>query len=156
MSGSGKRGRGARGLLFAAMVAVPSLPPSADAFAQPAGLAEFRANQTTQFSSRGQPKSRGLHVTLLYPRSWLAAEGERPHIVQKFTAQDGTASNCNLGIRESGMSVAETRAAARPDAARAQLPAGVILVASQATSLDGQPGSELMIGQSVNRAGVAI
>ena len=156
MSGKGKKTRGIRGAVLGAMVAVASLLPSTGAFAQPTGLAEFRANQTIQFSSRGHAKSRGLHITLRYPRSWLPAEGERPHVVQKFTATDGTAANCNLGIRESGVSAAQTRAAVQPAAARGQLPDGAILVASQATSLDGQPGSELMIRQSLNRAGVAI
>lgn len=156
MGGYGKKTRGIRRGLFGAMAAAASLLPSAGAFAQPAGLAEFRADQTIQYSTRGHAKARGLHITLRYPRSWVPAEGERPHIVQKFTAPDGTGANCNLGIRESGVSAAETRAAVNPAAARGQLPAGVILVSSQATSLDGQPGSELVTRQSLNRAGVSI
>ena len=150
------KSRKSRGILLGAMVVAASLLPSAGALAQPAGLAEFRANQTIQYSTRGHAKSRGLHITLRYPRSWLPAEGDRPHIVQKFTAADGTAANCNLGIRESGLSAAETRAAVQPAVARGNIPAGAILVSSQATSLDGQPGSELMIGQSLNRAGVPV
>lgn len=150
-----RNGKISRAALLAAMAAASLLAP-AGAVAQPAGLAEFRANQTVQYSTRGHAKSRGLHITLRYPRSWQPAEGDRPHIVQKFTAGDGTAANCNIGIRESGLSAAQTRAAVQPAAARSQLPASATLVSSQATSLDAQPGSELMLAQSMNRAGVTV
>lgn len=154
MPKKGRPKRGFRALALGALTAASLLQPAAAA--QPAGLAEFRANQTTPYSTRGHAKARGLHITLRHPRSWLPAEGDRPHIVHKFTAPDGTGANCNLGIRESGVSAAETRAAVNPAAARGQLPDGVILVSSQATSLDGQPGSELVTRQSLNRAGVPI
>lgn len=156
MSGDVNRSRGAGRFLLGAMIAAASLLPSTSAFAQPPGLSEFRANQTSQYSTRGHAKARGLHITLRYPRSWVAAEGDRPHIVQKFTAGDGSAANCNIGIRESGVSAAETRSAVRPEVARGQLPASAVLVSSQATSLDNQPASELITRQTVNRAGVAI
>lgn len=156
MNGKRNGARGVRGILFGAMAAAAGLLSSTHAIAQPGGLAEFRDNQTNQFSSRGHAKSRGLHITLRYPRSWLPAEGDRPHIVQKFTASDGTGANCNLGIRESGLSAAEARAAVQLAAARDQIPDGAILLSSQATNLDTQPGSELIIAQNLNRAGVAI
>ena len=156
MSGSGKKARGVRVLLLCTMAAGAGLLASANALAQPAGLVEFRANQTVEYSTRGHTKSRGLHITLRYPRSWTPAEGDRPHVVQKFTAGDGTGANCNLGIRESGASAAETRRIAQPEAARGLLPAEVTIVSSQATGLDGQPGSELITRQSLNRAGVAL
>ena len=155
MRGMKSKARAIR-LAFCGSLAAASLLPSASALAQPAGLAEFRANQTNQFSSRGHAKSRGLDITLRYPRSWVPAEGDRPHVVQKFTAGDGSAANCNIGIRESGLSAAETRAAVRPEVARTQLPASATLVSSQATSLDNLPASEFITRQTFSRAGVAI
>ena len=155
MRGTSSKARGIRMAFYGALVATSLLTP-ASALAQPAGLAEFRANQTIQFSARGHAKSRGLDITLRYPRSWVATEGDRPHVVQKFTASDGSAANCNIGIRDSGVSAAEARAAVRPEVARTQLPQSAILVSSQATSLDNLPASELITRQSFNRAGVAI
>lgn len=36
------------------------------------------------YSTEWHKKSNGLHVSIRYPASWEALEGERPHIVQKF------------------------------------------------------------------------
>ena len=51
---------------------------------------EFLAGHRQRFSSKGHTKARGLEIELQLPRSWLAEEGERPHIVQKWTSQNGT------------------------------------------------------------------
>lgn len=39
-----------------------------------------------KFDSKNHPKAKGLWVTVRYPKGWQAKEGERPNIVQKFTA----------------------------------------------------------------------
>lgn len=39
------------------------------------------------YSTSGNPKAKGLVVTIKYPAGWRRAEGERPHIVQKFSEQ---------------------------------------------------------------------
>ncbi|MCE6957677.1 hypothetical protein LAZ40_01170 [Cereibacter sphaeroides] len=41
------------------------------------------------YSSAGHPKALGLDVRLKLPRSWKGEEGERPHIVRKWTSQNG-------------------------------------------------------------------
>jgi hypothetical protein len=54
---------------------------------QPVG--EFEAGAIEKFSTRGHPKANGVVMTLPYPKSWSAAEGERPDVVQKFVSDSG-------------------------------------------------------------------
>ncbi|MGZ8997470.1 MAG: hypothetical protein ACXW2T_01305 [Allosphingosinicella sp.] len=138
---------------FLASFAASLLLPSAGAFAQADGLADFRAGQTSRFSSQGHSKAKGLNFTIRYPRSWRAQEADRPNTVQSFVSSDGSGSNCNIVIRDSGMSAAQARASVRPEAFRAQLPTGMIFVSGQSTTLDAHPGAEVQVRQSVNRAG---
>lgn len=45
-----------------------------------------------EYTSDGAGKSLGLKISIEYPRSWEAAEGRRPHILQKFESPDSSAS----------------------------------------------------------------
>lgn len=47
------------------------------------------AEPLAKFDTKNHPKSNGLWLTVKYPSSWRSAEGERPHIVQKFDRVDG-------------------------------------------------------------------
>ena len=141
--------------LILASIAASFLLPTPAALAQSNAIAEFRAGQLARFGSQGHAKARGLNFTIRYPRSWRAMEGERPHVVQNFVSADGSGSNCNVGIRPSGMIEERARAAVRYEALRAQLPAGLTFVSGQATSLDGIPTGEVQARHKVNRAGTA-
>jgi hypothetical protein len=48
-------------------------------------IREFQSGARVTFNTKGHPKAHGVELTMAYPRSWTAAEGERPHIVQKFS-----------------------------------------------------------------------
>ncbi|RJP31871.1 MAG: hypothetical protein C4547_15005, partial [Phycisphaerales bacterium] len=50
---------------------------------------EFIDGRRLTFSTKDHPKARGANFTIAYPSSWKAAEGERPHIVQKFVSEGG-------------------------------------------------------------------
>ena len=52
-------------------------------------LAELGEADAPVFSSRDHPKSPGLVVEIKYPKSWRAAEGKRPNILQKFQSKGG-------------------------------------------------------------------
>ena len=43
----------------------------------------------TKFDTKGLSKAKGLWLTVKYPSNWLAKDGERPNIVQKFVHNDG-------------------------------------------------------------------
>lgn len=156
MGGTGRNARGIRGAFRGALAATALLSP-ASVSAQPSEIAEFQARQTVQFSSRGHEKARGLNVTLRYPRSWRAEEGDRPHVLQNFLATNGSGSNCNILIRDGGgATAAELRQAIRPENAPNVVPRSMTLVAAQATTLDNQQAVEIQVRQSVNRGGVAV
>lgn len=55
-------------------------------------------NNSKRYSSKGHPKAYDLNIEILYPSLWIAEEGKRPHIVQKFT--DIYGNGCFLGIQE--------------------------------------------------------
>lgn len=50
---------------------------------------EFQRRYIRSFQTTGHPKADGLDFKVSYPASWRAAEGERPHVVQKFTSRNG-------------------------------------------------------------------
>ena len=54
-----------------------------------AGYQEMRT-WSQEFSSAGHQKAAGLNITLSVPFSWDQEEGSRPHVVSKWTSQDGT------------------------------------------------------------------
>jgi hypothetical protein len=45
-----------------------------------------------EYTSDGTGKSLGIKVSIEYPRSWEAADGRRPHILQNFESPDCSAS----------------------------------------------------------------
>lgn len=50
---------------------------------------EFLDRKVSTFSTKGHPKAKGVVLTIKYPRSWEAQEGERPNVVQKFVSESG-------------------------------------------------------------------
>lgn len=55
----------------------------ADASAK-ADIANFKAKRVSIYDTKGHPKAKGIRLTIPYPKSWVAAEGRHPNIVQKF------------------------------------------------------------------------
>ncbi len=53
-------------------------------------VAEFLDGFRQRFSTDGTGKAQGIKLKLQLPHSWLAQEGERPHIVKKWTNEGGT------------------------------------------------------------------
>jgi hypothetical protein len=52
---------------------------------------EFLNGYTSKYSCDGTGKGKGLKFSIKYPQSWISEEGNRPHIVRKF-------SNENLSV----------------------------------------------------------
>jgi hypothetical protein len=53
-------------------------------------VSEFRAGHRQRYSTDGSGKAQGLMLEVSVPKSWRAMDGTRPHVVQKWTSQDGT------------------------------------------------------------------
>ena len=65
------------------------LLPLAAAFAVTPAATEFASGNRKKFHTADHPKSKGLKMVLSYPNSWLAEEGDRPNVVQKFFSEGG-------------------------------------------------------------------
>lgn len=64
-------------------------------------VAEFGDGFRQRYSTDGTGKSQRLRFHLQLPRSWLAKEGERPHVVQKWVSEGGTGlSNIILMVQD--------------------------------------------------------
>jgi len=65
-------------------------------------LQAFTSGQKVKYDSKGHPKAKGVHMTIEYPKSWQAQEGERPNIVQKFIGKtdNGLSVQCILLIKD--------------------------------------------------------
>ena len=49
-----------------------------------ADIDNFKAKRVFVYDTKGHPKAKGIRLTIPYPKSWVAAEGQHPNIVQKF------------------------------------------------------------------------
>ena len=50
-------------------------------------LKEFTDNFRTKYSTKDHPKSKGLHFSISFPKSWIILEGSRPNIIMKAEDQ---------------------------------------------------------------------
>ena len=51
-------------------------------------IKEFMDGKSKDYKTDGLGKSKGLKVKIRYPENWIAMDGERPNIVQKFESND--------------------------------------------------------------------
>ncbi len=53
-------------------------------------FAEFADGYLSRFDSDNHPKSKGLNLSLEYPKSWIAQEGKHPNILTTLKSYDGS------------------------------------------------------------------
>lgn len=64
-------------------------------------VGEFLDGYRQRFQTDGSDKAQGVKLKLQLPRSWIAKDGERPHIVQKWTSRSSNAVQMiQLDIRD--------------------------------------------------------
>lgn len=137
---------------------------SGHSFAQSADSArEFLDARRTTFSTQGHPKAKGIHLTVSYPSSWAAAEGERPNIVQKFVSKGGRGSEAAMIITKAlplppgtTVSEAELEESFTPSEMRQMLPKGAKFIDAKPTRIEGLPAGILEYSIRQERAGVTI
>lgn len=124
---------------------------------QPAS--EFSAKMRQRFNTQGHPKSLGLNLVLDLPVSWVAAEGERPHIVQKWKSMAGYGQQLiTLDIRETGEKVS-TQALQELVASgeiKTLAPPGATFINGGTQTVESLPGYWLDYSTAVERAGMQI
>ncbi len=67
------------------------------ASAQEKDILLFTSGKTKTYNTADNPKAEGLNVSVTYPETWTAIEGERPNVVQKFQDK-GSDANITIGL----------------------------------------------------------
>ena len=137
---------------------------STELFAQTSIQDDFKRymeGSKVKFSTVGHPKAQGLNIQIDYPKSWIKKEGERPHIVQKFSSSGGggIAKVAILNITPipldlkgfSDKEIAEYLF--DPKLVEGQLPENSKLLTVKPTKYDGEPGIFLYYVSQMSRAG---
>lgn len=133
------------------------------AFSTTSAAKEFTSGNHTKFSTAGHPKSKGLNMELSYPNSWLAKEGERPNIVQKFISDGGRGLEMALVITKSlplpkGTVIPENELKKffTPAEMKKGIPPGYKFLSTKPTTIDGVPAGILEYSMQQDRAGEAV
>lgn len=103
---------------------------------------EIHDGYTTLFSTTGHPKSMGLDAEVKLPLSWVASEGRRPHIVQKWRNLAGHGrSTIMLLIQEmdASLSKAEVDGLLEVEDFSTWMPEGGEYLGATRLRMDGEP-----------------
>lgn len=124
--------------------------------------ANFASGNFERFSTKDHAKSNGLAISLKYPKGWVAKEGERPHIVQKFISGGGGAMATML-FRPLPLppSLPQGSKPPRhivekwftPEALKETLPADATFIAAKSTKIDGLPAGIIEYAIRMETAG---
>lgn len=119
----------------------------------------FARGQRVKFSTAGHSKAKGLSITIEYPKTWQAVEGERPNIVQKFVSREGSRNGTSLlmiqdlPVDTSHMTEKEMTKILSPEAIRQFIPNGGKFISGKRTKIDGLPGAWVVYTVESERAG---
>lgn len=137
--------------------------PSNVALAVTPAAKEFTDGNRTKFSTAGHPKSKGINMVLAYPNSWLAMEGERPNIVQKFISDGGQGLELAVIIAKTlplpagtVISERELKEFYTPAQMKGMLPSGATFIHAERTKLEGLPAGILEYSMRGESAGKTI
>lgn len=142
----------------------PGAAPHDDRYSQNSIYQDFTRyaeNESYQFTTKGHPKSLGVSLKISIPADWEMKEGERPHIIQKFTSKsyDSKVMMCIISINKvpaivsilNDEDIAEMMFS--DEAVSESLPQGSELTFKKITRYDGQPGLFIAYSNSAQRAG---
>lgn len=115
------------------------------------------------YSTLGHPKSQGLNISVKYPSAWVAKEGKRPHIVQKFTGSStgSIVPGCMIIIQElpsigkiflDGQTAEEIFSEGVKD----YIPPGAVCIDGGTTKIDAEPGAWVKYYFEQENSGVKI
>lgn len=124
--------------------------------ANPVG--EFTDRFRQRYETDGMGKSQGIKMNLQLPRSWLGADGERPHIVQKWVSENGTGLEIILLDIRDGQGYNPTKKEmeefVRSGEVKDTVPDGSSYIASGNFTLEKQNGYWVQMSIPLERAGM--
>lgn len=69
-------------------------------YAQPNDIKEFFNGQRLMYSSKNEPKAKGIELSFEYPTSWNGLNGKRPNVLYQVTSNGGKGLEiCNIVIK---------------------------------------------------------
>lgn len=146
-----------------ALIILLALLPFTAAFAVTPDAKEFTSGNRTKFSTAGHPKSKGINMVLSYPNSWLAQEGERPNIVQKFFSEGGHGLEGAIIITKNlalppGTVISENELMEffTPAEMKTMVPPGAKFIQAKPTKIENIPAGILEYSMRQERAGLTI
>jgi len=134
------------------------------AFCQLNDFEEFQRGERIKYFTKEHSKAKGINISIEYPQSWTASEGERPSIVQKFSADasDGRTKGCIILIKDMPKNLSTipneeiSKEAFSEQSLKDMIPPGATFVNGQPTKYDGQPGAWIVYSIDMERAGMTV
>jgi hypothetical protein len=131
------------------------------AFSQNAEFESFKTGSKVKYATNKHLKSMGLNITIEYPSLWKAAEGERPHIVQKFLAPSGSGFSKSIIVlidkTPTFLKVFSSEnlmdALSTDSMLQEMIPDGSDFIEGGVTKYDGQAGCWIVYNMNTERAG---
>lgn len=123
----------------------------------PNPVAEFSDGYRQRFVVDGKGKSQGIKMSMQLPRSWRGKDGERPHVVQAWTSENGTGLETILLLVKDAEgyepSKREAEELVASGAIKESVPEGATFLAAGNFSIEGRPGYWLKMTMTQERAG---
>jgi hypothetical protein len=121
----------------------------------------FIDGDRTAFSTLNHKKSKGLNMEFAYPKGWVAKEGEKPNIVQKFVSESGmemVAITVKTLPTPAGTKVTEEEMKEffTEDALREMVPDGAKVFMAKPTKVEGLPAGMIEYSVKAERLGVVV
>ena len=144
---------------FSLFVVCGAIAPSLKAV--PPAIAEFTAGDKTKYSTLNHEKAKGLNMTISFPNSWEAKEGDRPNIVQKFVSDGGAGLELFMIVTKSlppGTTFTEEELTEffTENSLKEFVPDGATFISGNATKIEGLQAGILEFSKRGERAGVSI
>ena len=124
-------------------------------------LDEFLRGEREKFNTKNHPKAKGLDMTISFPKSWIAQEGERPNVVQKFLGENDfavvTLTTAKLPIPAGEpLTKVEMEEMFSPAELKDYVPPGGTFVKAETTTIENLPTGMLEYSLSQSRAGTTV
>ena len=122
---------------------------------------EFINGKFIRFSTKGHPKSKEASFTMKYPSTWMAQEGDRPNMVQRFISgnKNGVAfaliSTKSIPIDEP-LTQNELQEVFSPEMLKKFVPDGGKFLNAKSTKIEGEPAGIVEYRLREERAGRGI
>lgn len=122
-------------------------------------VGEFIDGYKQHYQTDGAGKSRGIILNLQLPKSWSSQDGERPHIVKKWTSENGSGSEMiMLDIRNIGENIThkEIELLLNSSQIKSLPPPRFSYINSGKITLEGRPGYWIHMTGSRERMGIKL